>query len=184
MSNSGFTSEIELLQQLVDALRQRAHTVLVLATKLDSLQQLVDALRRRAAEGAAQSREVLPEAFSELQNALEELQATQEELALTRQTVEVERQRYQELFNLGPDGYLATDANGTIQEANRAAATLLNCPQGFLVGKPLVLFVAESEGEAFRTRLRWLLEAAWAGEWEVRMQPQRGPSFDASLTVA
>jgi two-component system cell cycle sensor histidine kinase/response regulator CckA len=154
------------------------------AYEIEPLQQRVDTLRRRAAEGAVQPGEVLPEAFSELQRTLEELQVAQEELVLTRQTVEAERQRYQELFNLAPDGYLATDAHGTIQEANRAATTLLNCPQGFLVGKPLVLFVAESEREAFHTRLRQLLEAGRAGEWEVWMQPQDGPSFDASLTVA
>lgn len=45
-------------------------------------------------------------------------------LVATRQTVEAERQRYQALFEFAPDGYLVTDANGRIQEANCAIAIL------------------------------------------------------------
>ncbi|CAA9401470.1 hypothetical protein AVDCRST_MAG94-5938, partial [uncultured Leptolyngbya sp.] len=52
--------------------------------------------------------------------------------------MEAERQRYQELFEFAPDGYLVTDAQGKIQEANLAAARLLNIEQRFLVGKPLL----------------------------------------------
>lgn len=35
-------------------------------------------------------------------------------LLATRHQVEAERQRYQERFNLAPDGYLVTDKTGTI----------------------------------------------------------------------
>ena len=43
-------------------------------------------------------------------------------LEASRQTVEVQRQRYQDLFEFAPDAYLVTDIEGTIWEANRAAA--------------------------------------------------------------
>jgi PAS domain-containing protein len=69
--------------------------------------------------------EELQASLEELQIAEEELQQQQEELAASRYLVEAERQRYQELFNFAPDGYLVTDAHGVIQEANRAAAVLL-----------------------------------------------------------
>jgi PAS domain-containing protein len=123
----------------------------------ETRQQRVDALRQRATDDTGQLAEVLPKAFAELQDTIEEIQVTQEELALTRRTVEVERQRYQELFNLAPDCYLATDAQGIIKAANRAAAALLNCPQNLLMGKPLIVFVVEVERETFRTRLHRLL---------------------------
>jgi len=59
-----------------------------------------------------------------------------QELEITQRALEVERQRYQELFEEAPDGYLVTDPQGTIQSANCAAATLLNVSQKFLVGQP------------------------------------------------
>jgi PAS domain S-box-containing protein len=51
------------------------------------------------------------------------------------------RLRYQELFEFAPDCQLLTDAQGVIQEANHAAASLLRCPKEFLIGKPLGFFV-------------------------------------------
>ena len=53
--------------------------------------------------------------------------------------LEEERQRYQELFEFAPDGYLVTDALGVIREANRAASELLGIRAEFLRGKPLSL---------------------------------------------
>jgi PAS domain-containing protein len=67
--------------------------------------------------------------LEELQVSGEELRVQNEELAAARQTVETERQRYQELFDFAPDGYLVTNAEGVIQEANRAAAGLLRVSQ-------------------------------------------------------
>jgi len=61
-----------------------------------------------------------------------------------REALETERQRYRDLFEFAPDGYLVTDADGTIQEANQAAALLLGVRQDFLGGKPLVVFVVPS----------------------------------------
>jgi len=41
-------------------------------------------------------------------NIGEDLRVQNEELAAARQAVETERQRYQELFDFAPDGYLVT----------------------------------------------------------------------------
>ena len=69
------------------------------------------------------------------------------------------RQRYQELFDFAPDGYLLTDPAGVIQQANRAAVALLNAPSALLVNKPLIVFVAPTERKAFRAQLIHLLQA-------------------------
>jgi len=65
------------------------------------------------------------------------------ESEITQRALEVERQRYQELFEEAPDGYLVTDPQGTIQSANCAAATLLNVSQKFL-GQPSPLSLSQS----------------------------------------
>ena len=77
--------------------------------------------------------------------------------------METERQRYQDLFEFVPDGYLVTDAEGTIREANRGAAELLGIPSGLLLGKSLALFVAAEARSTFRSQLNRLLQAGPAG---------------------
>jgi len=103
--------------------------------------------------------------------------------------VEAEHQRYQELFNFAPDGYLVTDAAGIIREANHTAAALLHLSQSFLVGRPLLLFIAKAERASFLARLRRLQKSRGVEEWEACLQPLRtlpdgGEPFDASLRVA
>lgn len=124
-------------------------------------------------------------AFEELQLAEEELRVQNDELLRAHQALEVERQRYQELFDFAPDGSLATDLSGVVQEANRAAAALLGVDRCSLVGKPLSLFVSSEEQE----RLRQNLEAFQQDEigqpvrWETSMHSLEGVPFAASVAV-
>jgi len=115
-----------------------------------------------------------------LEEQTEELRQQNEELVITRQAADSERQRYRDLFDFAPDGYLVTDATGIVQEANRAAATLLAVPQGYLVGKPLRIFVPEAERQTFLTRLPELHQVQ---SWEVNLQPRRGLPFPVAITV-
>lgn len=147
-------------------------------------------LYQRARKALLQQQELLVEGFEELYDALEELQVAEEklsqlneELAAARKLVEVERQRYQDLFELVPDAYLVTNVRGIITEANSAAARLLNVPQQFLVGKPFATFISKEERLAFLTKMTGLHQPDLGQEWEVRLQPRNGKSFDASLTV-
>ncbi|MBD2694102.1 PAS domain-containing hybrid sensor histidine kinase/response regulator [Anabaena catenula] len=88
--------------------------------------------------------------LEELNVLVEELQQQNEELIATRQQVDAERQRYLDLFNFAPDGYLVTDVEGVIQEANYIAAQLLNVRHSYLIGKPLTVFVHAEERQNFR----------------------------------
>jgi two-component system, OmpR family, sensor histidine kinase VicK len=127
--------------------------------------------------------EELQNTVAELQAAEEELRQQQDELIKTRQQVEVEQERYAALFDLAPDGYLATDAAGVIQEANRAAVALLAVSQEVLVGKPLVLWIAKEDRLAFHTQLAHLTQVLRVHDWELRVQPQQGSAFPVSITV-
>ena len=164
------------------------------AQQIEDLYQRVALLEQDAHSRLVQQPELLQEAFEELRITLEELRVAEEELrtqneelAAARQTVEAERQRYQNLFEEAPDGYLVTDAQGKIQEANSVAARLLNIDPKFLVGKPLVNFVTPQERQGFRTKLNQLYQVNQVQEWEVRLMP-RAPQgtlapLDASMTV-
>ena len=89
----------------------------------------------------------------ELQTTSAELLEQNEEMATNRQTLEEERCRYQELFDFAPDGYLVTDMEGIILDANSAATDLFNLTRALLIGKPLAIFVSSEEHMTFRTRL-------------------------------
>jgi PAS domain S-box-containing protein len=154
----------------------------------EALRRAHEELERRVQERTAEllaANATLQEQMAERHHAEEELRAQKEELIQTRQYVEAERQRYRELFEFAPDGYLVTDVEGVIQEANHAAVAMLGVRQDFLVGKPLVLFVAEDARQAFHTEVTRLRsegpEKVWA--WQTTLQPREGAPFPAALTV-
>lgn len=141
-------------------------------------------------QSIAHQQQLLVECLEELHAALKYLELAYEalsqqnnELATAYELVEVERQRYQDLFELVPNPYLVTNKKGIIQEANKPAATLLNVPQKFLVGKPLAMFVLQKERRAFIVKLTELHQENLGQEWEVRLQPRNSNSIDASLSV-
>jgi PAS domain S-box-containing protein len=122
--------------------------------------------------------------IEELQTAEEALRHQHDELLATRQVVEAVRARYAAWFDLAPDGYLVTDAAGVIQETNRAAAALLATSPVVLMGKPLILYVAQEDRVAFRTQILPLARVQRVQDWELRLVPWHGTPFPASLTVA
>jgi len=165
---------------------------------IDMFAQQVQSLHGRLAElyrGASASVQLdanllLPATFKELGTASETLEVAAEklfhqaeELASTRAQIEAEYQRYQDLFEFMPDAYLVSDAQGKIQEANRAAAKLFQIEQSFLIDKLLVSFIPPQERPVFRSKLTQLHEGDRAQEWTVRMQPRNGQLLDAALTV-
>ncbi len=131
--------------------------------------------------------EELARILEELHVAAEELYQQNEELVGTRQAVEADRHRYRELFEEVPESYLVTDSAGTIREANRLAARLFGLCQEFLVGKPLVVFVAPDDRLAFHAHLTRmqaaLLATAGTQTLQLRLQPRGGIPFPAALTV-
>lgn len=133
------------------------------------------------------------EANASLRRSLEDLLAAERELSSRNQrlaeahrAVEAERRRYRELFEFAPDGYVITDLDGVIQEANSAAAVLFRTPQENLVGTPLLFFVASEDHAAFQGLLAQLQsgDAEKLDNWEIRIQPKCNPAFPAASTVA
>jgi PAS domain S-box-containing protein len=126
--------------------------------------------------------------MSEVQMALQEVEVTHEELRqqneellATREALEVQRHRYRHLFEHAPYGYLVTDLNGVVEEANQAAAALFGVAPQHLRGKPLVLFVAEEDRPALRRLLPSVGEAV--EEREVKLKPRGREPIAAMLTV-
>ncbi|MDA0268074.1 MAG: diguanylate cyclase [Cyanobacteria bacterium] len=128
--------------------------------------------------------------LEELRAAYEELQQQNQALAAYRQQLEAERQRYQELFNLAPDGYLVTNSMGIIQEVNVALAMMLGVSQEYLIGKPLLFFFSESDRPAIRTVLAQLHQPQPPSAlphrhtWETQLHPRQATPIPVGVTLA
>ncbi|MEH2208546.1 MAG: EAL domain-containing protein [Nostoc sp.] len=125
--------------------------------------------------------EELQQTLEELQVVSEELRQQNEELTTARNTSELQQQRYQDLFEFAPDGYLVTNSVGIIQEANNAAATLLCVSQKSLVGKPLIVFIAQQDRQIFRAKISNLQPLQ---DWEIYLYPRGGTPFPASIRAS
>src|SRR5256714_3289509 len=106
------------------------------------------------------------------------------DLMHTTRTVEEERQRYRDLFEQAPDGYVVTNLKGHILEANKAALELFGCEETDCVGKSLKDFVVQDLKNAFSAGFASLPELDSIHEWELKIRPANAPVFDASISVA
>src|SRR5439155_13111220 len=97
--------------------------------------------------------------IEELHVAKEELRQQNEALTGANEALAGERERYRGLFDFAPDGYLVTDDEGVVREANLAAADLLGRAARYVPGKPLRVFVHPDD----RPRLDALLADLHAG---------------------
>jgi PAS domain S-box-containing protein len=135
-------------------------------------------------------RAMLKQAFAELDTSLEELRAAEEELRIQNeqlvameQATAIERQRYQELFENAPDGYLVASLDRVIKSANQAATQLLNMDSQNLVGLPLISFAAEEDLRRSLDQLSELRQTPQHMVWDMRLQPYKAEQVDVAVAV-
>ncbi|MBW4540314.1 MAG: response regulator [Myxacorys chilensis ATA2-1-KO14] len=122
--------------------------------------------------------------YEQMQVNLEAIEITQEDLLQQNQQATAGYYHYRDLFQSSPIAYLTTNTDGAILEANRAIAQLLNVPERYLARKPLVLYVAEGDRSAFRTRLNQLSQQHGTQVWQMNVCPRNGQPFAAEWHVA
>lgn len=127
----------------------------------------------------------LQQSVTALETVGDQLRRQNEELFADQKSLDGERVRYQTLFDLAPDAYLVTGAEGAIWEANTAAAALLRTDKELLPGQSLLGFVADRDREDLRARLHALHMGSIEriDDWEVRILPRHAAAIPAALTV-
>ena len=148
-------------------------------------------MQERAATLPHRQHEVIDQSFEDFQTVLEELKVAEEELrvqntqlAVAVDAIQAERKRYEELFEFAPDGYLVTDKDGTISEANHAASKMLGKSKKLLAGKPLSIYVDSEYQQAFLSELNRLIVSNSEASFETLLRPRNGEPFYAALKVA
>ena len=130
-----------------------------------------------------QARAEIETAIEELRAAQDELRQQNEELLSAQMLLDEERERYRDLFELAPDGYVVTDERGAITEANRAASRLFGISTEFLVGRPLLRLIHADDVRTARHQMTLSQQTQAAAEWTARILPRASASFVAGITV-
>lgn len=126
----------------------------------------------------------LQTSYEELQVSEEELRAQSQELAEAYQRLVHERQRYRDLFEHAPVGYLVTDPDGMIRDVNGTGSRLFGATQQYLRGKPLRVFVDDDARVELSRWLRDVRDADGAVTGDLRLQPHDGGPVDVRCIVA
>jgi len=101
----------------------------------------------------------------EMQNS--ELQTSQDELHRARQ-------RYEQLFDFAPVAYFVFNTEGSILEANHAAATLIQAERTSLDRKPFVVFLSQDYHTVFFNHLRRVFELSQRQSAEIQIKNRSG----------
>ncbi len=110
-----------------------------------------------------------------------ELELQNEELRETQVTLEAARERYFDLYNLAPVGYLTVSEDGLIAEANLAASAQLGMHRRRLVGQRFTHFIQPEDQDVFYLLIRRPAAESKPQSCELRLLRQDGSSFWARL---
>lgn len=161
-------------------------TQLPSSTRLEEVRARVAKLHQRADYTLVHQQGLLPDAFEELHTAIEELRVAEEEIGAQNEALRLAQQRYQDLFEFAPDGYLVTAPGGTILDANQAAARLLGMDPHLLRSRTLSAFVAPEDLATYSRHLKALREASLVlptQEWVLHLRRLPKERFPAAVTV-
>jgi len=124
----------------------------------------------------------------ELQRTMHELQVHQLELEMqnrelleTQQQLEESRNRYADLYDFAPVGYVTLDDKNRIQEINLTGAAMLSQQRSRLIGKPFITYVVNSDLNKFISYLRECKKANGKAGTEIGLAVKGGGSIEAQL---
>ncbi len=125
-------------------------------------------LRRQAEEAEGQSQdlqsvhELSPEEAAKIVYELKvhqiELEIQNDELRKVEYELEASRDRYIDLYDFAPVGYLTLDKTGTVVKANLTASRLLGVERGRLIRKPLSNMVLSADNYAFDLHVKQIFQ--------------------------
>jgi PAS domain S-box-containing protein len=110
-----------------------------------------------------------------------ELEMQNEELRKTHVQLEESRTRYADLYDFAPVGYLTSDENGLIIEANLAAANQLGIERARLGKSIFHFFVLDQDKEKSRLHIARVFKTRERQTCEVKLRARGGAEFYARL---
>ena len=161
---------------------RRSDTHIVSADELRRhAEELIDQLSASAADPVSQAD--VAAIVHELRVHQIELEMQNEELRTAQFELDEQRDKYFELFDLAPVGYVTVSAEGMVVNANLTATRLLGVERQMLVGKPFSAFVHAADRDGYYLLLRHVAETGASQVCELQLQrvtPGSGGSADTA----
>ena len=110
-----------------------------------------------------------------------ELEMQNEELKRAKAEVEETRNRYIDLYELAPVGYLTLDENGRILEANLTAAVQLGIERSGLIKRPFQNYIVPADRDKFHSHLNEVVRSKKQQSCEIELITKSGSDFYAHL---
>jgi formate hydrogenlyase transcriptional activator len=146
-------------------------------------------LRKRAEEFLNKHPEVIKEIASvDVKNLVEDLHVHQieleiqnEELRRAQAELEASRDRYSDLYDFSPVGYVTVSEKGLILQANLSCAAMLGIERSSLIGKPFSRFVKKDDQDVFYLHQKKLFETKAKQTCELKLVKKDRTQFHAQL---
>ncbi len=138
----------------------------------------IDKLRQRAEKLIKDTQQNLGKQRSETDNLkliheLEvhqiELEMQKDELTLAKEKAEQAENKFTELYDFAPSGYLTLSKEGEIAELNFRAAHLLGKERSYLIKKRFALFVSSDTRAIFNNFIQNIFQTKTKGSCEVKL---------------
>ena len=152
------------------------------ARKLRTLRQRAESMLGKSCQTPAETPVAdLPRLVHELQLHQIELEMQNEELRRAQVELEAARDRYADLYDFAPVGYLRLDVDGVILEANLTVTQLFGVSRTHIIGRRLTDWVAPAaQDTVYRHRLQVFAEGTTC-TCNLWMQRQDGAPFYAQF---
>lgn len=145
----------------------------------DELADELAALEARLADDPRQTR--LRNLVQNLRIHQVELEMQNRELQEAQRALEGARDRYSNLYDFAPIGYMTLDSRGLIRDINLTGARKLGKPRAELLDKPFATQLEPGQSEAFFGHLRRALSAERKTIVELALRPVHGETRRLSL---
>jgi len=111
-----------------------------------------------------------------------ELEMQNEELLRTQSDLHASRDKYLELYDFAPVGFLTLDRNGLIVQANLTAAHLLGAERENLIKRRLSAFVSPDSQDSYYFHLKRVRETTAKEACELTLVRKDGTSVEGQIT--
>ena len=159
-------------------------------------EQRLQALRRRAealaqnylTEDSRSDKTLSPAqaqmALHELRVHRIELEMQNEELRQAQTGLALERERFFDLYDMAPVGYITVSEQGLILQANLTAVQLLGCSRQQLLNQRFSRFIAAQDQDSCYLQLKQLLESRQTQSFDLQIVTESAQPFWAKLIAS
>jgi PAS domain S-box-containing protein len=149
--------------------------------ELELRKRAEEALQGQQDEDRELSKEEMQHLIHELRVHQVELDMQNEELRRVQLEIEASRNRYSDLYDFAPVGYITASEKGLILEANLTICSMLGVERNFLIKKPFSRFITNETQDTYYFHRQKLFETKGRQTSELKLIRKDGTQFEAQL---